>query len=432
MADYALGDRGSVDIITDDYYEAETLQVFEELQIDRERIWYGPAHLVPEPDNPYEPRSIAVYIDEFKIGRMSPEDSAAYWNAITRVVASGYVPVANLQLSATARRGENGSYIESHGKLSLSAPGSLFPLNNAPTQATLLPQGASMKVLDEKHHSEYLHSILPPSGEGRVILTLEANQAKLSDGTVVDSVDVLHDRKLVGRLSTQMSQQLAPVIRYAFAQNRLTSAWGTIRGNRLELSLTVQAVRADEIPQEWYQTLPNNVPELLPVADEYEVPNAFSPTVAEEHRDEQPAPVRKRGIIAGMFGGGDKAEKQDKQEQAEAERHDSPVAHEAEELLPSSDIPDESQRVLTLLKVVSALVLIVGIALIFFMPFLGILIAVAGAALLMVTVYYGRQLLGLDDEDYLDYEDDTDDTEHEPEAETGAFDTVEYVEGEEK
>lgn len=257
MVDYALGDRGSVDIVTDDYYEAETLQIFEELHIDRERIWYGEARLVPEPDNPYEPNSIAVYIDEFKVGRMSPADSAAYWDSITRVVASGYEPIAHLQLSAVAVRTESGNMrVKSTGVLSLSAPSSLFPLNDAPTRATLLPQGPSMKVLDEKEHSEYLHSILPPSGEGRVILTLEANQLKTSDGRFVDSVEVRHDRKLVGRLSTQMSEQLTPVIRYAFENDRLTSAWGTIRGNTLELSLTVQAARPADIPQDGTRPCP--------------------------------------------------------------------------------------------------------------------------------------------------------------------------------
>jgi len=40
LVDYILGDRGSVEIVTDGYYEAETLQVFEELHIDRERIWF--------------------------------------------------------------------------------------------------------------------------------------------------------------------------------------------------------------------------------------------------------------------------------------------------------------------------------------------------------------------------------------------------------
>ena len=122
MVDYALGDRGSVEIVTDDYYEAETLQVFEELHIDRERIWYGEARLVPEPDNPYEPNSIAIYIDEFKIGRMSVADSAAYWEPITRVVASGYEPIAHLQLSAVAVRTENGDMrVKSTGALSVRA-----------------------------------------------------------------------------------------------------------------------------------------------------------------------------------------------------------------------------------------------------------------------------------------------------------------------
>lgn len=267
MVDYALGDRGSVDIVTDDYYEAETLQIFEELHIDRERIWYGEARLVPEPDNPYEPNSIAVYIDEFKVGRMSAADSAAYWDSITRVVASGYEPIAHLQLSAIAVRAEGGGmHVKSTGVLSLSAPGSLFPLNDAPTRATLLPQGPSMKVLDEKEHSEYLHSILPPSGEGRVILTLEANQLKTSDGRFVDSVEVRHDRKLVGRLSTQMSEQLAPVIRYAFENDRLTSAWGTIRGNTLELSLTVQAARPADIPQDGTRLCPITFRHCYPLA----------------------------------------------------------------------------------------------------------------------------------------------------------------------
>ena len=101
---------------------------FEELHIDRERIWYGEARLVPEPDNPYEPNSIAVYIDEFKVGRMSVEDSAAYWDSITRVVASGYEPIAHLQLSAVAVRTESGNMrVKSTGVLSLSAPSLALP-----------------------------------------------------------------------------------------------------------------------------------------------------------------------------------------------------------------------------------------------------------------------------------------------------------------
>lgn len=414
MVDYALGDRGSVDIVTDDYYEAETLQIFEELHIDRERIWYGEARLVPEPDNPYEPNSIAVYIDEFKVGRMSVEDSAAYWDPITRVVASGYEPIAHLQLSAVAVRAEGGGmHVKSTGVLSLSAPSSLFPLNDAPTRAALLPQGPSMKVLDEKEHSEYLHSILPPSGEGRVILTLEANQLKTSDGRFVDSVEVRHDRKLVGRLSTQMSAQLTPVIRYAFENDRLTSAWGTIRGNTLELSLTVQAARPADIPQEWYETLPNNVPALLPVGEEYEVPAAFVPTEGERHYLEssaQQAPKKRRGFMSSLTGG---SSPEPTRSEPAAEKSVIEYSIEEEEYYE----PNERDRLLNLVKGAGLAVLVAGLISMLWTPMLGILIAILGGAVAAVAFYFGRQPYYEDYEDYDEYEEEYEEEETAEDAE---------------
>lgn len=385
MADFALGDRGTVRFITNDYYDAEILQVFEELQLDREKIWNGEARLVPEPDNPYQPNAIAVYVDEFKIGRLTAEQSADYWNSICRVVASGYDAIATLQLSAVLRRNQDGeNYIESQGYLALSAPGSLFPLNQAPKQATLLPQGPSMKVLDEKNYSEYLHSILPPSGEGRVILALENNQIKLADGSVVDSVEVFHDRKRVGRLSTQVSEQLAPVIRYAFEKNRLTSAWGTIRGNAFELSLTVQAQRPSNLPQEWFETLPNNVPELVPVADHYEVPDGFVPTEGELNRD-APRTSKKRRTKASL---------------SNSNAHQVPhqAASSSEASLGHQENGISTQNRLPLLVgIIGALILIAGIVAVFFKPLIGVLLIVLGGSMAFLGLFFGRDTEEYDD-----------------------------------
>ncbi|WP_421084070.1 hypothetical protein [Rothia nasimurium] len=384
MADYVLGDRGSVTIITDDFYDAEILQIFEELHIDREKVWHGEAHLVPEPDNPYQPNAIAVYVDDLKVGRFTPETSAAYWAPITRVVASGYSPVAQLQLSAVLRGSSGETHIESSGVLSLSAPGSLFPLNNAPTQATLLPQGPSMKVLDEKNHSEYLHSILPPSGEGRVILSLENNQIKLADGRVVDSVDVLHDRKVVGRLSTQISEQLAPVIRYAYDHNKLTSAWGTIRGNAFELSLTVQAVRAADIPADWFEDLPNYLPELLAPAPAYDVPAAYIATEGENQRGT--VPKKKRTLLPARTSS--PAPTVDTSDQVEAA--------EGTESNPPASLG--LQRISVLLGIAGGLTLAIGLVTIFYKPMLGILCVVLGASVAFAALFFGRDNSFTDDE----------------------------------
>lgn len=372
MADYILGDRGSVEVITDDFYDAEILHLFEELVLDREQVWAGSAHLVPELDNPYQPSAIAVYVDDLKVGRLSVEDSAAYWLPLSRVVASGYRPVVYLQIHAVLRSVGGQQVIESQGVLSLSAPSSLFPLNEAPRQAALLPQGDSMKVLDEKDHSEYLHSILPPSGEGRVILSLENNQMKLADGRVVQSVDVLHDRRVVGRLSTQMSEQLAPVIRYAYEQDRLTAAWGTIRGNAFELSLTVQAVRPHEIEEDWFAQLPNDLPELLPAASAYQLEPAYQATEGEAQRAK-----KKRGLLASA-----------RPQVAESEPAD-------QEGLATSQASSASavsglQRMSILLGLVGGLVLIFGLVTVFSNPLMGILAIVFGGSLAFLALFFTR------------------------------------------
>lgn len=113
----------------------------------------------------------------------------------------GYEPSRTCSFLRCCRCVEGGGmHREEHRRVSVRT-GSL--LNDAPTRATLKASGPPMKVLDDEH--SITNSNPPPSGEGRVILDPGANQLKTSDGRFVDSVEVRYDRKLVGRLSTQMS-----------------------------------------------------------------------------------------------------------------------------------------------------------------------------------------------------------------------------------
>ena len=191
------------------------------------------------------------------------------------MIASGYTPVVPLHLEAELQREDGVAEVDARAVIDIAPPDMLFPLNTGPAQAAVLPQGSSIKVLDEQEFAEYLHSIVPASGEGRVILTLEVNKVRNSHGVTVDTVDVLYERKQVGRLSTQMSQQFIPIIHYAFEHDLLTAVWGTIRGSSFEVSMTLQAARASEVPAQWFEELPNDVPELLPDAEHFDVPPAY-------------------------------------------------------------------------------------------------------------------------------------------------------------
>ncbi|MCT1601368.1 hypothetical protein M3E18_05695 [Kocuria sp. p3-SID1433] len=296
MADYPLNDRGSLQVVTENFYDAEIIRVFGDLPLGTPRSYDGPAVLVPEPDHPVDPTTITVRIAGQRVGHLAPQDAERYWPAITRVVASGYDAVAVAHLKAALVAADEATEVDADLRLDLSAPDLLFPLNSAPQRAAVLPQGSSIKVLEESQHADYLHSVLPRTGEGRVMLTLEVNQIRTPAGEHVDIVEVLHQRQVVGRLSTQMSEVFIPVIRHAFDHDLLTAAWGTIRGTSYEVSLTVQAARPDMIPDEWFERLPREFLPLEPEADSYRVPDAYVPSELEASR---PTRWRRRTGSAG-------------------------------------------------------------------------------------------------------------------------------------
>ena len=299
MTDYALNDRGSLDVVTENFYDTEIMRVLGGLSVGHTRTWSGLAALIPEPDNPFDPQTVSVRIGENKIAHLPAQDARRYWNPITRVVASGYTPVVPLRLEARLERQDGLAEVAADAAISIAPPDLLFPLNTAPAQAAVLPQGSSIKVLDEQEFAAYLHSIVPPTGEGRVILTLETNKVRNSHGMTVDTVDVLYERKQVGRLSTQMSAQFIPIIDHAFDHDLLTAVWGTIRGSSFEVSMTLQAARASEVPAEWHEQLPNDVPELAPEAESYEVAPAYIPVESARGRA---AKKWRRGFAAAQAG----------------------------------------------------------------------------------------------------------------------------------
>ncbi|MEX3508112.1 hypothetical protein VVR84_01030 [Kocuria carniphila] len=388
MTDYALNDRGSLDVVTENFYDTEIMRVFGGLSVGRSQTWAGLAALVPEPDHPFDPRTISVRIGENKVAHLPTQDAHRYWDPIARVVASGYTPVVPLKLDARLERNDGLAEVDASAVISIAPPDLLFPINPAPIQAAVLPQGSSIKVLDEQDFAEYLHSIVPASGEGRVIVTLEANKVRNSHGVTVDTVDVLYERKQVGRLSTQMSQQFIPIINHAFDHNLLTAAWGTIRGSAFEVSMTLQAARASEVPDAWYEELPNDVPELVEEAETYDVPPAYIPVETDRGRNSKK--WRKGYTAAHPQGPADAA----------ASRPAAGSSRVAEDPLAIGDRPASDRRrapkgakAAVLALALLTLVLIVGaVVMISFEPLATTLFAIVAVATGFMAFYLNRTL----------------------------------------
>lgn len=388
MTDYALNDRGSLDVVTENFYDTEIMRVVGGLSVGRAQSWNGFAALVPEPDNPFDPRTVSVRVGENKVAHLSAPDAHRYWHPLSRVIASGYTPVVPLHLEAELQREDGVAEVDARAVIDIAPPDMLFPLNTGPAQAAVLPQGSSIKVLDEQEFAEYLHSIVPASGEGRVILTLEVNKVRNSHGVTVDTVDVLYERKQVGRLSTQMSQQFIPIIHYAFEHDLLTAVWGTIRGSSFEVSMTLQAARASEVPAQWFEELPNDVPELLPDAEHFEVPPAYVAVESDRGRN---AKKWRKGFTAASRAEHTETPVQSKDGSSAGAERDRPAAGGSSPAR-AAGVMGGLKPLVTGLLVLTAILVVLGVVLLGVEPLATTLVLIVAVATGFMAVYLHKTL----------------------------------------
>lgn len=388
MTDYALNDRGSLDVVTENFYDTEIMRVVGGLSVGRAQSWNGFAALVPEPDNPFDPRTVSVRVGENKVAHLSAPDAHRYWHPLSRVIASGYTPVVPLHLEAELQREDGVAEVDARAVIDIAPPDMLFPLNTGPAQAAVLPQGSSIKVLDEQEFAEYLHSIVPASGEGRVILTLEVNKVRNVHGVTVDTVDVLYERKQVGRLSTQMSQQFIPIIHYAFEHDLLTAVWGTIRGSSFEVSMTLQAARASEVPAQWFEELPNDVPELLPDAEHFEVPPAYVAVESDRGRN---AKKWRKGFTAASRAEHTETPVQSKDGSSTGAERDRPAAGGSSPAR-AAGVMGGLKPLVTGLLVLTAILVVLGVVLLGVEPLATTLVLIVAVATGFMAVYLHKTL----------------------------------------
>jgi hypothetical protein len=222
------------------------------------------AALVPEPTNRYDMNAVMVQIAGQHVGYLEKEDAARYLPVVREVWDAGYVAATGARIWASARGDWESprklKYV-ARVSLALGEPHLLLPVNDPPTQQySILPWGPALQAVGEELHQSWLARYITPQGDGIALATV-AEIAGGSARTPKALIEIRLDGERVGQLSPASSQHFIPTVRHLESQGMATAAWVRIRGNAIASQATLHAMKAHELPADWFEE-PTTIPSL--------------------------------------------------------------------------------------------------------------------------------------------------------------------------
>lgn len=229
--------------------------------------------LVAEPDNPYDSNAISVRWRGLVLGYLSRDDAVRYTQPVRRIIASGLVAATTARIWAY----DEGDGLRARVTAALPEPELIAPINEAPAGvSTLLPWGSGIQVLKEENHFDVLCKHVPSDGVGLLLVSLHKEIHTLKNGTQRPYVEVRLDGRRVGELSNITSAHLLPLLEHTEAVGEIALAYARITGSALAAQLVLHAAKATEISNDWLSNGPHPAPKLVPPAERYEVPAAYT------------------------------------------------------------------------------------------------------------------------------------------------------------
>lgn len=136
--------------------------------------------------------------------------------------------------------------------LSLAEPHLLRPLNPPPSQAHVeLPEGRKQKVaVTAEPIANGTGPWIRPEGSGWVHCHLRPSITQ-SARSSREVVEVCIDSTVIGTLTPAMSKNFLPLVKLVLDSGRLPVARGLIKGNRVQVEMSVAALKASEVSQAW-------------------------------------------------------------------------------------------------------------------------------------------------------------------------------------
>jgi len=172
-------------------------------------------------------------------------------------------------------------------RVDLPEPHLLIPANHPPVGAhQILPVGSAIQVTGEENHLPAILQYLNSDGECWIHATLHqvVEEGSRSSKTLAE---VRIDGNTVGRLTPKMSSDLLPAVSYLAELGQTTCVRAIVKGNRLKAEVVLYALRAHELPADWFNALA--VVQGVPVASEGALTPADLRNVGESAQPQAPS-----------------------------------------------------------------------------------------------------------------------------------------------
>ncbi|WNM25288.1 DUF2510 domain-containing protein [Demequina capsici] len=223
------------------------------------------AQIVADFGNPYDSHALAVWVRGQHVGYFD-RDTASEWAPYLRDVkrAGGYLEVP-ARVWAAAREDR----VAARVTVRLPNPDELMAANTPPKDGVTLPRGSMIQVTKEEDHmavlTRYTNGTTLP-----LAVTLHAIH-EIRARSATETVEVRIDGERVGILSPTQSANLLPLVKYVEERGQTAIAHATLKGNSLKADVTLDVLKAQDVPDVWLAALgPKTVDLNRPRRPEYE------------------------------------------------------------------------------------------------------------------------------------------------------------------
>ncbi len=220
------------------------------------------AALVSEPDNPYDPNAVAVWIDgRYPVGHLPRHLATEYSSRLERLERGTY-----LQVPARVWIGPKSEWDERTGAevrrvmgsvtVRLPDPDGIVPYNDLPQEPhVVLPWGRAVQITGEAQHMDVLRTFALGSAPRHVAATLHVIEEPRRTGDPARVIEVRLDGERVGVMSKAISEQIHDLVTYVAGTGKTPVARAIVKGSDLRADVAVNVARTSDVPQKWLDSV---------------------------------------------------------------------------------------------------------------------------------------------------------------------------------